>query len=301
MISAAQQASIFDTSALTDLQRKAKEKSPEATKAIAQQFEALFTQMILKSMRQTLQGDGMTDSDATRFYQGLQDQQLALVLSKQGGMGLSSALERMMNGQTTAKPTNYDFKAVSSANAAAASSATIAGVQTPRASRATAQTVGGSAQSFVEQVWPQAQDAARALGVPPHFIVGQAALETGWGKSQIRNADGSPSYNLFNIKAGSNWKGAVAEAKTTEYENGKAVTKVERFRSYGSYAEAFADYAKLVGDSPRYAEVLGKTDASAFASALQKAGYATDPAYAAKLTRVINGNSMRQGMLASAN
>jgi flagellar protein FlgJ len=136
--------------------------------------------------------------------------------------------------------------------------------------------------------------------VPPHFLVGQAALETGWGKSQISKADGSPSYNLFNIKAGQGWAGEVAEASTTEYENGKAVSRVERFRAYGSYAEAFADSARVVGSSPRYAEVRGQTEANAFAGALQKAGYATDPAYAAKLTRVINGQSLRLGMQASA-
>ena len=297
MISGSEQASIFDTRALAELQRQAKQKSPEANKAIAQQFEALFTQMILKSMRQTLSGDSLTDSDATRFYQGLQDQQMGLVLSKQGGFGLAASLERLMNGQGAAgQPTRYEFSPPTGNPASAGQTSAL-----PRSPAPATPTVSGSsAQSFVQQVWPQALDAARSLGLPPHFLVGQAALETGWGKSQIRKDDGSPSYNLFNIKAGSNWRGEVAEATTTEYENGKAVSRVERFRAYGSYAEAFADYAKLLGNSPRYAEVRGQTDANTFAGALQKAGYATDPAYAAKLTRVINGSSLRVGMLASA-
>lgn len=296
MISGAEQASIFDTRALADLQRQAKQNSPAANKAIAQQFEALFTQMILKSMRQTLQGDSLTDSDSTRFYQGLQDQQMGLVLSKQGGFGLAASLERLMNGQTApGGAARYPFSPAP-ALVPGSEKAPAAAAQAPTTAPAT----GGSAQAFVQQVWPQALEAARGLGVPPHFLVGQAALETGWGKSQIRKADGSPSYNLFNIKAGRGWGGEVAEASTTEYENGQAVSRVERFRAYGSYAEAFADYARLLGSSSRYAEVRGQTDASAFAGALQKAGYATDPAYAAKLTRVINGQSLRLGMLASA-
>jgi len=291
----ASQANIFDTSGLSELKRLSTQNSPEANKAIAQQFEALFTQMILKSMRSSLPGNGMGDNENTQFYQGLQDQQLALVLSKHGGMGLSGALERMLNGETSIRPSTYDFPGDA---AASHSSATAAVASTASAAPAVQ---GGNAQGFVAQLWPQAQEAARNLGVPPHFLVGQAALETGWGKSQLKKADGSPTYNLFNIKAGRGWKGDSVEVATTEYENGKPVTRRERFRVYNSYSEAFSDYAKLIGNSPRYANVVGKTDAHQFAQALQNAGYATDPAYASKLARVINGNSMRQGMLASAN
>lgn len=293
------QASIFDMSGLADLQRQAKERSPEANKAIAQQFEALFTQMILKSMRQSLPGDGLGGGENTQFYQGLQDQQLSLMISKKGGMGLAPALERMLNGQTSPHLVNYNFSDAKSPSVNASGISPLNGT-TSNASNSTSALSSGSPQSFVAQLWPQAQDAARSLGVPPHFLVGQAALETGWGKSQLKKADGSPSYNLFNIKAGKNWTGDTVEATTTEYENGQAVTRRERFRAYHSYAEAFSDYAKLIGSSPRYANVVGKNDPQQFAQALQNAGYATDPAYAGKLARVINGSSMRQGMLASA-
>ena len=120
-------------------------------------------------------------------------------------------------------------------------------------------------------------------------MISQAALETGWGRKEIRHADGSPAYNLFGIKAGGNWKGPTAEVWTTEYVGGKPQRVKAQFRSYSSYAESFADYAKLIKDSPRYAQVRARgQDATAFAQGLQRAGYATDPAYAEKLSRVIN-------------
>ena len=152
---------------------------------------------------------------------------------------------------------------------------------------------------FVQQHTEAAQAAEQQTGIPAAFMVAQAAHETGWGRKEIRHADGSPSYNLFGIKAGGDWKGAVAEVTTTEYVNGKATKSVQKFRAYGSYAESFADYARLMKDSPRYAQTVARaSDASAFARGLQKAGYATDPAYADKLTRVINTTLRLQRSLA---
>ena len=134
-----------------------------------------------------------------------------------------------------------------------------------------------------------ARQAEGSTGIPASFMIGQAALETGWGHKEIRHSDGSTSYNLFGIKAGANWRGPVAEVTTTEYVNGSAQKVTARFRAYSSYADSFADYARLMKDSPRYAQVLaqGRT-AGGFAEGLQQAGYATDPAYAQKLARVIN-------------
>jgi flagellar protein FlgJ len=136
-------------------------------------------------------------------------------------------------------------------------------------------------------MWPNAVEASRTTGIPPQFMVAQAALETGWGRSEPRTAEGQPSYNVFGIKAGGNWTGATVEATTTEFVGGRAQQRVERFRAYGSYAEGFADYANLLARNPRYSTALGSTDASGFASSLSRAGYATDPAYAEKLTRII--------------
>ncbi|MCL4744212.1 MAG: flagellar assembly peptidoglycan hydrolase FlgJ [Burkholderiaceae bacterium] len=160
----------------------------------------------------------------------------------------------------------------------------VAGAQAP-----SLQGMSATQADFVRRMWPQALSAQRATGVPAEFIVGQAALESGWGRSEIRNADGSRSHNLFGIKATGGWEGAVADASTTEYVGGRANRQVERFRSYGSYAEAFNDWATLVANSPRYGQVA-RTGASAgqFAQGMQRAGYATDPNYGEKLERVIN-------------
>jgi flagellar protein FlgJ len=299
------QVNTLDANALGSLKRAAHDNSPEAIKATAKQFEGLFLQMVLKAMRATVPKDGMTDSDATNFYQEMGDQQLAAVLAQRGGIGLAASLERQMMQQAGfSTPTDGKMPLSSLPIVAPASTQTLPAqtpvpTNLPAASNAVTSS-NGDPQRFVDALWPQAAEAAQTLGVPAHFLVGQAALETGWGKSELRTADGQPTYNLFNIKAGKNWSGATVSAQTTEYENGVAQTRTERFRAYGSYAEAFQDYAHLVQQSPRYAAALGQGEAANFAKALQSGGYATDPAYADKLTKLINGSTLRNSMLASA-
>jgi flagellar protein FlgJ len=144
---------------------------------------------------------------------------------------------------------------------------------------------------FKARVGAYAREVSQATGIPVQFMLGQAALESGWGKRELRAPDGTPSHNLFGIKAGAGWKGSVVEAVTTEYINGIAHKRAEKFRAYPSYAEAFRDYANLLSTNPRYTEVLRQAvqrlDAEGFAHALQRAGYATDPAYGDKLGRII--------------
>jgi flagellar protein FlgJ len=143
-------------------------------------------------------------------------------------------------------------------------------------------------RAFQDKLADAAEEAEQATGVPAKFMLGQAALETGWGRRVIRNADGSSSNNLFGIKAGPGWKGKVATAVTTEYVNGKPHARVEKFRAYDSHADAFKDYARMLSNNPRYEKVLAHGgDAATFAHGLQRAGYATDPQYAAKLSRII--------------
>ena len=135
---------------------------------------------------------------------------------------------------------------------------------------------------------PHALQASQATGVPPHLMLGQAALESGWGKREILMADGSNSYNLFGIKANAGWNGKVAEVMTTEYKNGVASKQLEKFRAYSSYTEAFKDYSAMMSNNPRYASVLQQGgDMVGMAQALQKSGYATDPKYAEKLVSVM--------------
>lgn len=146
---------------------------------------------------------------------------------------------------------------------------------------------GSEQQAFLDQIAPWAREAGQRLGVAPQLVSAHAALESGWGQRPLRQAEGASTHNLFGIKAGSSWQGQVSDNATTEYENGNAVKKTERFRAYPDQAAAFRDYAQMLLDNPRYAAAIGTgSDASAFAQGLAKGGYATDPAYAAKLTKL---------------
>lgn len=294
----------LDVNGLTDLKRQVRENSPQAMKAAAQQFEALFLQIVLKSMRDATPHEGMFDSDQTRMYESLLDQQLAQVLAvKGGGTGLAALIEKQL-AQAGIDPQPlgdlpftpplkaYSLPQATPAIALPQSEAGIGSVNNSQPADA----APPASREFVNRVWPHAYEASRTTGIPAHFMVAQAALETGWGKSEPRFADGRPSHNLFGIKAGKSWNGAVVESATTEYVDGAAQRQVERFRAYGSYAEAFRDYANLLASNPRYANVIGSRDASVFARGLQQAGYATDPMYAVKLERIIGGSTLRQSL-----
>lgn len=313
----------MDPNAYGDLKRLARgEQSPEALRAAAKQFEAMFLQMVLKAMRDASPQDGMFDSEQTRQFQQMHDQQLAMDLSQgESGVGLADAIFRQLGGEalekaaaagaTTVGPdgrTYFDLSnvprraAISAAAAPAAEKFAAAATELAEKVSAATREVGSPSQDssvperirgFVGKVWEHAKEAGETLGVPPQFVVAQAALESGWGRAELRKADGTQSHNLFNIKAGRNWNGPVVELPVTEYANGRAYTEKARFRAYGSYGEAFRDYANLLSNSSRYADVLGQTDASAFAGGLQRAGYATDPMYADKLVRIIGGSSLR--------
>lgn len=313
---AAAQISVLDPNALANLKRQAKDNSPEALAAVARQFEALFLQMVLKSMRDATPVNGLDDNEQTRMYQSLLDQQLAQNLAQSGGTGLAQALMRQLGATQvqasaatgTDPAAGFDLSRVPRAPARTAALAARAESPAtssppalppellPEASPGASGNLPPGARAFVERVWPHAVEASQATGIPAHFLVAQAALETGWGKSELRLADGRNSFNLFNIKAGRNWDGATVSAATTEYAGGQATTETGRFRAYGSYAEAFRDYARLLTTSPRYAEVLGASDAAGFARSLQQSGYATDPMYADKLHRIIGGATLRAAL-----
>lgn len=158
--------------------------------------------------------------------------------------------------------------------------------------------LSGAQADFVRKVWPHALLAERSTGVPAAFIVGQAALESGWGRREIRLADGSPSHNLFGIKATPAWQGPSVSASTTEYVAGQPTRQSERFRAYGSYSEAFQDWAALIARSPRYGSVMRSGGSvEAYAASMQRAGYATDPAYGAKLEKTIQRTLALQRLL----
>jgi flagellar protein FlgJ len=290
----------IDTKGLGELKQSAKAGSPEALKTAATQFEAMFINMMMKSMRDATPQEGMLDNQQTKMFTSMLDQQMSQNLAKRG-VGLADVLVRQLGAQAAgaqALAIGGDQNRVSSGAMpapldAAALLKTPGALLKPSPMVDTSAGTGSKSQaphvrSFQEKLGAHAEAASRETGIPAKFMLGQAALESGWGKRELRNADGSASHNLFGIKAGPGWKGKVATAVTTEYVNGVPQTRVEKFRAYDSYADGFKDYAKLISKNPRYEKVMASAgDASSFAHGLQKAGYATDPHYATKLSRII--------------
>jgi flagellar protein FlgJ len=293
----------LDAQGLGNLKRSAKAGSAEATRGAAQQFEALFINQMMKSMRDATPSEGLNDNQQTRMFTSMLDQQLSQNMSRRG-MGLADVLVRQLSAQNDAKAL-----AIGGADGAAGTNGAASMLDIPMLPRqpgpltrleGAVQTNGVSAsgrtqaphvRAFQEKLGSHAAEAEAATGVPAKFMLGQAALETGWGKRMIRNADGSNANNLFGIKAGPGWKGKVATAVTTEYVNGQPRQRVEKFRAYDTPADSFKDYARMLTNNPRYEKVLDHAgDASAFAHGLQRAGYATDPQYGAKLAKIIKNS-----------
>jgi flagellar protein FlgJ len=277
-----------DGADLPALRRSGKSDSPEALRAAAQQFEGLFMNMMMKSMRDATPQDSPFDSQQSRMYTSMLDQKISDNFSRRG-MGLADALMRQLSNNA-AGPTLPGQEAAAAPVKQTGLSATPPDGATPLEISSARQFPArpDHVQAFQDKLAAHANEAARATGIPARFMLGQAALETGWGKREIRGADGSASHNLFGIKATGGWTGKTVEVATTEYVNGVALKKMEKFRAYDSYADSFRDYAKLLKNNPRYQNVIaGGKDATAFAQGLQAAGYATDPNYAAKLGRII--------------
>jgi len=274
----------IDGRSLDALKSKAATDPKGAAREAAKAFEALFMQELVKSMRASTMSSGLLDNEGTKLGTEMLDTQLATRLAGMPG-GLSEAIARQLERQMglapgpiprgdTANPEPAPLKAPDDPTAA---------VRLPQK----------AAAGFIAQHTEAARSAQSASGIPAEFMLSQAALETGWGRKEIRHADGNTSFNLFGIKADASWRGPVAEVWTTEFVGGKAQKVKAAFRAYSSYAESFADYAKLMSTSPRYAQALarartGADAATGFAQGLQQAGYATDPGYADKLARVIN-------------
>lgn len=272
-----------------------KGQTREAVKAAANQFEAYFMQMMLRSMRQTLPQDGPFDSQETRTFTDMFDQQIAQKVSQSRGLGLADVMLAQLD--KIAPLAEKSATVVANDNAAPAMTVVPDPVpaMAPAAKPAPTPAPNTAPAGFVDRVWPHAVEAARSLGVSPHFLIAHAALETGWGKHEFKAADGAASNNLFNIKAGGSWNGRTVQKLVTEYVNGKPVNSLEKFRAYDTPAESFADYANLLGTNPRYAGVLNQ-DAEGFVSGLQKGGFATDPDYGDKLRRIIGSATLRMGL-----
>ncbi|MDN5751957.1 MAG: flagellar assembly peptidoglycan hydrolase FlgJ [Nitrosospira sp.] len=319
----------LDVQAVNGLRIDAKRADKAGLEAAAKQFEALFMNMMLKSMREATSQDSLLDNDQSRLYISMLDQQLSQSLASRG-IGLADMMvQQLGRGLPADLPRETVAPAIGPVpahpgDAASPQTSPQENVPTQQSPRQPQQTSAlapqhsqpsqpppqhpeplsqllqqtafqsrpqSQAAEFQTRLMPHAIQASQVTGIPARFMLGQAALESGWGKREIRAADGTPSHNLFGVKAGGNWKGPVVETVTTEYVNGVAQKSVEKFRAYPSYADAFRDYANLLRNNPRYAGVLTEAaqglNAEGFAQGLQRAGYATDPNYADKLSRII--------------
>lgn len=301
-----------DANGLNGLREAAKQNSPESIKGAAKQFEAMFLNMVMKSMRDATPQDGPFDNEQTKMFTSMLDQQLSQSLA-QRGVGLADVLTRQLSASLPKKlPDAQDLdgntapgddglpmgiplvKEMSDADRAkfiqsfASQQSAERTDQDGRNKQRRSSNKPAHVEAFQNRLQADAELASKMTGIPAKFMLAQAALETGWGKKEIVSRDGRSAHNLFGIKATGNWTGKVVEATTIEYINGKPQKRVEKFRAYDSYADAFKDYANLLRSNPRYERVLASAqDADGFAYGLQRAGYATDPHYAEKLSRII--------------
>jgi len=304
----------FDANSLNNLKVAAKENSPEAIKGVAKQFEAIFMNMMLKSMRDASPQDSPFDNEQSRTFTSMLDQQLSSNLASKG-LGLADVLARqltkggysadntmqqavssdqpvpalnpvLLNNPVPSNP--YLIKGLERAAEQATDGKTLPAEAMPADGKLLGKPLSDNSSDFQNRMAGHAEAASRATGIPAHLMLVQAALESGWGKREIKSADGTPSNNLFGIKATGNWDGKVVETTTTEYINGVKQKRVEKFRAYDSYADSFKDFANLMRNNPRYENVMSNMqNVNDYAQAMQKAGYATDPNYAAKLASVI--------------
>ena len=300
-----------DVQGLSDLKRAARAQDPAAVRETARQFESVFIRMMLQSMRDAGGQDELFSSQEGNTYRSMFDDQISLEMSRGKGIGLADLLvQQLMRAGVDAqasgvtrltqavvspvpmatRPTESPARPAavdSTTEIAAAATSGTARASTPVSTEPTeAPAEPGSRRAFLEAILPAAEKAAQVLGVSPRSLMAQAALETGWGRSMQR--DGSAmNFNLFGIKATGAWNGRVQDFSTTEYVNGVSQRQVERFRAYNSIEESFADHARLLSRNARYADAVGTgNDTAAYAQALQRGGYATDPSYARKLTAV---------------
>jgi|SRR5580658_5883049 peptidoglycan hydrolase FlgJ len=280
----------------TDLNALAALKNAPASaatvKAVSEQVEALFLQMMLKSMRDAGEAAGEPTSNETGMYQDMFDKQVALTLSKRQDLGVARLFERQLGGKAAG---------AAPAGAAASSQLKAKGALPDSRGRAAPPPTGANlseqASDFVQQVLPTIRQAAAAVGVNPLGLLAQAALETGWGQRMPRTADGNSSLNLFGVKAGSDWSGARAVADTVEISGGVAKQTRTAFRAYGSIEESVGDFARLLTSSPRYRDaVAAGGSAQAYVQSIAKAGYATDPEYANKLNEVLNSGTLQAAL-----
>jgi flagellar protein FlgJ len=318
-----------DLAELQKLKAKARTNSEEGLRLAAQQFEQLFVNMLLKSMRDANAAfgeDNFMNSSQTKMFQGMFDNQIAMEMSSNKGIGLTEVLVRQLGGgdkkpaEVNLEPLDIQSRKLNQAfdqAAAIAASALLAkaegqenppGITLTEEQKSTVKEVFqklnvthdsskedlpdrfDSPEEFVEKLMPLAEKVAGELGVDPRVLLAQSALETGWGRHMVRSPDGSNSNNLFNIKADRRWDGASAQVSTLEFRSGVAQRENASFRSYESYEDSFRDYVNFLKGSSRYQMAIESAgNPYDYVRQLQDAGYATDPEYAEKIKNIFEG------------
>lgn len=286
--------SVYDLQGLDNLRRGAIEGDSKALEKTAQQFEAIFISMMLKSMRSA--EDVLADenspfnSQQVKFYRDMHDKQLASDLAGKGSLGLAELIVQQLDPQgsgvipaSIARPrANLDELSFPPNRDEHSSEVSL------NSGKATKSAAFESQEDFINTLMPAAEKAAQSIGLDAKALLAQAALETGWGKYLIHSADGKNSHNLFGIKAGNGWQGDKNVVDTLEFNEGVAKQERASFRAYDSFSDAMQDYVQFVKENPRYQEALQKvTEPAQYFDSLQKAGYATDPDYAGKVMSVL--------------
>ena len=281
--------SYFNFSSLNGIKNLNQKDSKAALKQVASQFETIFMKMMIKSMRDASFGNPLFHSDSAKLYRDMYDDQLALNLSKAGGVGIADMLVKQLGkylpdeNKKIVKPDELPMLK--------------AAMNSVKSSQSVKQNSFKGPRDFVKTLWPSAVNAAKQIGVSPKVLIAQAALETGWGKYMIRLPDGELSHNLFNIKADQRWNGKTSAISTVEYLGGKASTQQANFRAYDSYLDSFNDYIAFLKQSPRYQKALNVAgNDKAYAESLQQAGFATDPNYAKKIQRILNDKPLNNAL-----
>jgi flagellar protein FlgJ len=289
----------FDVRSLDTLKREAGRQTPGVLKAAAKQMEGIFVQMMMKSMRDATFKDDLLSSQSSEMYTAMHDQQIAQNIAGSGQLGFADLIVRQLGGESDEPVVSSPGRDFLRPGLSAVPATGPLRLPAPVSFGKPAE----GAHPFIARLLRPAQEAAQQSGLHPHLILAQAALESGWGKREIPAADGSPSHNLFGIKATGDWRGKTTEITTTEYINGVKQKVKAAFRVYDSYEHALSDYAKLLTKNPRYRGVVQSDSAEQGAKALQAGGYATDPAYAKKLITIIQKvkGDIQQGVNAYKN
>jgi flagellar protein FlgJ len=292
-----------DFQGLSELRSRARNNSEETLREVAGQFEALFIQMMLKSMRDAGFGEGLLDSEHTKTYQAMFDKQISIDLSKRQGLGLAEMMVRQLSraggdsGSARPEPAPQSPAFQTLVRPTPAVGVSARSLDAHSVSAVNTAWRPESPQAFVTELWPHAERAAHKLGVAPEALIAQAALETGWGKHVMTRPDGHSSFNLFGIKADARWRGERVTSETIEFRDGLMRKERANFRAYSSLAEGLADYTDFLQSNPRYRDALNKAgDGAGFAQALAEAGYATDPEYFSKIKQIIGSEQLRRAV-----